>query len=68
MFYINSFGNRDYKLFYNEKIKKIVVENFKEDIDLFSYIFDGYKDWNWINKIKVVMKNVDKKWRNKSRI
>ena len=42
--HINSSGNRDYKSLYNEKTKKIVAENFKEDIDLFSYTFDGFKD------------------------
>lgn len=41
--HINSSGNRDYKSFYNEKTKKMVAENFKEDIDLFCYTFDGYK-------------------------
>ena len=41
--HINSSGNRDYRLFYNQNTKKIVAENFKEDIDLFGYTFDGYK-------------------------
>ena len=41
--HLNSSGRRDYRLFYNEKTKKIVAEYFKEDIDLFGYTFDGYK-------------------------
>lgn len=41
--HVNSSGNRDYRLFYNEKTKKIVEEKFQEDIELFGYSFDGYK-------------------------
>lgn len=37
--HLNSSGNIDYKLFYNEKNKKIVAEYFKEDIDFFGYTF-----------------------------
>jgi len=41
--HVNSSGNRDYRLFYNETTKKLVAENFKEDIDLLGYKFEGYK-------------------------
>ncbi|NEP45307.1 MAG: sulfotransferase family protein [Okeania sp. SIO2H7] len=39
--HFNSSGSRDYRLFYNERTKKLVAENFQEDIDLFGYTFEG---------------------------
>ena len=41
--HLNKSGHRNYQSYYNERTKKIVAENFKEDIELFDYKFEDCK-------------------------
>nr|VFJ91233.1 MAG: Sulfotransferase family protein [Candidatus Kentron sp. H]VFJ92343.1 MAG: Sulfotransferase family protein [Candidatus Kentron sp. H]VFJ98933.1 MAG: Sulfotransferase family protein [Candidatus Kentron sp. H] len=38
---VNRTVHKDYRSYYNDKTKKMVLEHFKEDIELFGYTFDG---------------------------
>lgn len=40
--HLNSSSHRDYRIYYNDKTKKLVEEYFREDIELFGYTFDGF--------------------------
>lgn len=42
--HLNKSSRRDYRTYYNEKTRRLVEENFKEDIDFFGFTFDGGVD------------------------
>ncbi|ELS03996.1 Sulfotransferase family [Xenococcus sp. PCC 7305] len=39
---LNQSKHRDYRGYYNDRTRKLVADNFQEDIELFGYSFDGY--------------------------
>ena len=40
--YLNKSKHRDYRGYYSDRTRKLVAENFQDDIELFGYTFDGY--------------------------
>ena len=40
--YLNQSKHRDYRGYYSDRTRKLVANNFQEDIELFGYTFDGY--------------------------
>jgi len=40
--YLNKSKHRDYRDYYGDRTRKLVAENFQEDIELFGYTFDSY--------------------------
>ena len=40
--YLNQSKHRDYRGYYSDRTRKLVADNFQEDIELFGYSFDDY--------------------------